>query len=96
VPFSPSSILAGLGVLFFVAHVVFALCGVHVRRGDRDGQLEALGKSVPGMAGLLLGLGCWLIPSIWAMLPMLAALLTLMLGRPVYELIVFGRRRGNG
>ena len=84
--------LAGLGLAFFLIHVVIAVGALRFH-ADRKERVEALGKIAPGLAGLLVAIGCWLMPSMWALLPILLALPTLVAGRAAYELLVFGRRR---
>ena len=84
--------LTGLGLAFFLIHVLIALSALRVH-ADRRERLEAFGRIAPGLAGLLVAVGGWLIPSMWALLPILLALPTLVVGRAAYELLVFGRRR---
>ena len=81
-----------LGVSFFGAHVFLAVMGVR-RATNRDDRLEAAGLLVPGLAGLLLA-AAYLSPTAALSLTLvLAALPVMIVGRAIYELLVFRPRR---
>ena len=82
------------GLLFFLGHLVVTQANVR-RATTRDDRLEALGLLVRGLAGLMLAVAVAARP--WPAIGMalaLAAILTLILGRAAYELVVF--RAGPG
>ena len=93
---------SGFGLLFFAGHLVFAIgnCwsfprkNLHLNRSEvRDYQKEALGLIVRGLAGLLVALAVLLKPRLLpATICLGAAILTLVLGRPIYETIAFAPR----
>ena len=81
--------------LFFIGHVLFAGARFCTAQ-DQGSRLEALGLLVPGFAGAII-VFAFLSP--WPLLRPISALVSLPLivvGRPLYELVVFRRRGGIG
>jgi predicted membrane channel-forming protein YqfA (hemolysin III family) len=79
------------GVLFFIAHLAWMLYSLPFAQ-DRAKRLEYFGKVVPGFAGICIALAVWVQSPLLAVPLMIAGGFVLILGRAVYELIVF---RGN-
>lgn len=80
------------GSLFFAGHLISASVGFRVAK-DRDERLEAVGAVVPGLAGVLIVLAFTVPWSLVKLILALAALPLIVIGRALYELIVF---RGHG
>lgn len=87
-PFTFKVIVICFGALFFIAHLAWAACSVRFYTARND-KLESLGKAVPGFAGLLLVTLVLLPPSGWSVVCAVAAISLMIVGRAVYELIVF-------
>ncbi len=79
------------GVLFFVAHLAWILYSLPFAQ-DRAKRLEYFGKLVPGFAGIFIALAVWVQSPLLAVALAITGGFVLILGRAVYELIVF---RGN-
>ena len=88
--------LSGLvfGLLFFLYHLGLATWGFRSAL-SRDQRLEAVGAIVPGLSGLLMVAAAW---SPWPALGIGLAVVgvpILILGRAIYELIIFAHRQGH-
>ena len=92
-PIAVRVVAAVFGSLFFAAHLT---CAAHAMRfhPTREGKLEAAGAVVPGSAGLLVTAAAVVAPPWWAIACLVPAVPLLVLGRAVYELVVF-RDRGD-
>ena len=88
------AILICLGAIFFLAHFASAIYSVRCFK-NRNEKLEAAGKVVPGLAGLLFVAAGLLWPSGWAPVCLALSLPVLIVGRAIYELIVFPNRGGR-
>ncbi len=86
-------IVVCFGAIFFLAHLAWAVYSVRFFTA-RDDKLQAAGKVVPGFAGLLMVAAALLAPSGWSVLCVVLAIPLMIIGRSVYELIVF--RKGGG
>jgi hypothetical protein len=86
-------IFIGLGAVIFLVHLASAIYSVRFFT-DRNEKLEAAGKVVPGLAGLLFVAAALLWPSGWVVLCLALSVPVLTVGRAIYELIVF--RNGGG
>jgi hypothetical protein len=87
--------MTAFGFLFFAGHLIWAVVGVRSASG-RDDRLELAGRAVPGIAGLLLAVAV-LAP--WPLLGIglvVMAMPVMVLGRAIYESIVFRRRGPDG
>ncbi|QEG22272.1 hypothetical protein [Mariniblastus fucicola] len=80
------------GSLIFFAHLVWMLYSLQYTQ-DRDRRLECFGKIVPGLAGICIVFAALAQNPFVSVALGLAGGIVLILGRAVYELIVFG---GNG
>ena len=85
------------GILFFVGHLIWAIYSLRFQ-STREERLEAAGIVVPGLAGLLIAASAWVPPGYgWAVLSILiVAAVLIIVGRAIYELIVFGNRKRDG
>jgi hypothetical protein len=92
-PFAFKVIIVCFGATFFLAHLAWALYAVRFYTA-RDDKLEAAGKVVPGFAGLLMVAAALLAPSGWSVVCGILAIPLMVVGRAVYELIVF-RKSGR-
>ena len=79
------------GVLFFVAHVALMLLSLPYAR-TRDDRLEFIGKCVPGLGGLSIAVSVIVSSPTVGILLSLLGLPIMLLGRAVYELVVFRSR----
>lgn len=79
------------GILFFVAHLGLMLHSLPFA-SDRDTYFEFLGKAVPGFAGILITCAVWVDSALFAILLNILAGFVMILGRAVYELIIFRGR----
>ena len=79
------------GLLFFAFHAFWAVSGLRYAR-SRDDRLEAAGAVVPGLAGLLLAAAAVTSPALLSLGFAILSLPVLVLGRAVYELVVFRSR----
>ncbi len=76
------------GLLFFVGHFVWML--ISLRYATSLNQLlEYIGKCVPGIGGLLIGLSPFAPSALLGFAMSLAGLPVIFVGRALYELIVF-------
>jgi len=82
------------GAIFFVMHLAWTFYSVRFYTA-RDDKLEAAGKVVPGFAGLLIVASALLAPSSWSLLCVVLAIPLMIVGRAVYELIVFRQSGGD-
>ncbi len=91
---SPRALMA-FGLLFFLGHIPIVVANVRAAT-TRDDRLESLGLLIRAVPGLLLALSvlAWPWPVVGFAL-LVAAVPTLVLGRAVYELIVFGEGAGR-
>jgi hypothetical protein len=81
-------VAVAFGAAFFVAHVLLAVHGMRCAL-TRDQRVEAAGALVPGVSGLLIAFA---VASPWPWLGFAASALaavTIVLGRALYEMIVF-------
>ena len=88
-------IVVCVGALFFVGHLAWAVYSVRFFSA-RDDRLEAVGKVVPGLAGLLMVAGALGAPSGWAVVCTVLAFPVMIVGRAAYEFIVFRMGGGGG
>jgi hypothetical protein len=94
-----SSKEAGAGIafslLFFLSHIGFTLAKFQAMT-TRDDRLEALGLLVPGSSGLILALALAVRTSPRSVVILVVlAFVNLILGRAIYELIVFRPSSGR-
>ncbi|MDA0588697.1 MAG: hypothetical protein O2820_13050 [Planctomycetota bacterium] len=85
-------IVIAFGTLFFLGHVGWMLFSL-THAVDRSTRLEYAGKVVPGFAGLCV-VGATITTSpLLAIALYVAALPVMIVGRAVYEQVVFSRNR---
>ena len=84
-------LVIAFGALFFVAHLAWMLYSLPYAQ-DRAKRLENFGKLVPGFAGVCFALAAWIRSPLPSVAFAVAGGFLMILGRAVYELIVF---RGN-
>lgn len=84
-----------LGLLFYLGHAWFTVAKYRAMT-TRDDRLEALGLLVPGLSGLSLALAiaARTSPS-FSIILLVLAFFNLILGRAIYELIVFRPSSGR-
>ena len=80
------------GLLFTVFHVFWAVEGLRYAR-SRDQRLEAAGAAVPGLAGLMLVAAAVAAPGLISIVFAVASVPLMVLGRAMYELLVFSYSR---
>jgi hypothetical protein len=76
------------GILFFVAHLALMVYSLPFAR-DRDTQFEYFGKIVPGLAGIGIACAAFVESSLLSILLVVVSGFVMILGRVIYELIVF-------
>lgn len=86
-------IVVCFGAAFFLAHFAWAIYSFRffTSRGDR---LAAVGKVVPGFAGVLM-IAAVFLPPLGGLICAVLAIPLIIVGRAVFELIIF-RTRGGG
>jgi hypothetical protein len=82
------------GILFFSGHVLWMVCSLRFARSPAD-RLEYVGILVPGSAGIMIAAIPWVTYPPLGIALCFAGLLVMVLGRALYELVVFRRTQGK-
>lgn len=84
-------VLVCFGAAFFLGHLAWAIYAFRFYTA-RDDKLEAAGKVIPGIPGLLL-VAVALAPSVWTVTFAVLAFPLSIVGQGIYQCIVFRKKK---
>ena len=87
-------VVTAFGILFFSGHILWMVYSLRLARSSAD-RLEYIGIIVPGSAGIVIATIPWVSFPLLKIALCLAGLLVMVLGRALYDLVVFRRTRGK-